>query len=183
MDKLISQPGGSSFDHNMIVHFHVTYGSLPLLEAGLKAASAAAKQRELIEAGIAVAKHSSQKMHAQSDVVSIAVRILNGFPNFLREFGSKNFVCIQEKDPVICQRKRVHGPLTFLGPAAVIVKLHDFRAKGAGDMLGFVAAAGIGDVDFTGSAQRFQAARQVEFLVAYRNDHAHGQGHKLLYSL
>src|SRR5271168_2088178 len=113
----------------MLVYFHVTHGSILMREAALEPRLAASKKRELVETGIAVAKHPSQKMHAQSDVVAGVEGIADGLPNFFSEFRSESFVSVQEKDPVICQRKRIHGPLPFLGPTTVIVELYDLRIE------------------------------------------------------
>ena len=176
MDKRIFQPRRLSLDHYTLVCFHVTHGSILIFESAFEAALAAAKQANAgVKAGISVAKHPSQEKHAQSKIVAVVSGILYGLADFLRRFRRQYFVGIQEKNPVISERKRIHGPLTFLGPAPVVVKLHDLGVKGAGDLRRFVGAAGIDDIDFTSPAQRFQAARQVARLIANGNDHAHGQ--------
>src|SRR5579863_5285480 len=114
-------------------------------------------------------------MHAQSDVVTVVRPILNGLPNFFRQLRSQNFVRIQKKNPVVCQRKRIHGPLPLLRPATVIMKLHHLRPKSPGDLSSLVRTARVNHVNFAHPAQRFQTARQILRLIERRNNHADRQ--------
>ena len=169
----IFQLGGSANNNSMLVHFHVRHGSVLVFQAAFVAAFAAPEERKLIKAGTAVAQPTSQEIHLQADVVTVEGGILDSPLYFPREFGREEFVGIHEKNPVIGEWKRVHGPLALLRPASLVVKLYDLGTKRAGDLHSAVGALGIDDVDFADLAQRLQTARQVVSFVAHGNDDAH----------
>ena len=139
------------FHHDMLVHFHVAHRRILFFEAALEAPLAPAKQRKLVKAGAAVAQLSSQKKHSQGNVIAVESRILNRFPDFLRKFRSQRLIGIQQQNPIIGKRQRVHRPLPLLGPAALIMKLHHLGAMSLRDLDRPVGALRIDDVDFSNS--------------------------------
>lgn len=142
-------------------------------------ATAFAKQRKLLKTGTAVAKATTEEIHFERDVVSVGFGILEGAPDFGGKCGSQNLIRVEEKDPVISERQRVHGPLALLGPAALVVKLDDLCAVGFGDTGGVVGTPGVDQIDFANIFEGGKTAREVVSLIARRDDDAdgkHGRG-------
>ena len=87
VDDGILQLSRRAFCHDVLVHLHVGHGSVLLFKAAFEAAFAAAEERKLPEAGLAVMQHTTEKMHAQCNVVARDIRILDRSSNFFFEFG------------------------------------------------------------------------------------------------
>src|SRR5262249_35870717 len=73
------------------------------------------------------------------------------------------------------QRKIIESPLSFFGPAAVIMELDDLSPVLACKFAGLVSAVGIDNDDFSDACQRFKAARKVLPFVANGNDDGYRQ--------
>src|SRR5882672_2839362 len=111
------------------MHLHVAHGSVLLFQTALEMSQSATKERQLVEACIAVAQWPPEEVHLQPDVVSVDLRILDAPADFISQFRSQSFVCIHEKNPIVGERQRVHGPLAFFGPSAVVVELHNLGTE------------------------------------------------------
>ena len=116
---------------------------------------------------------TSEKIHAEGDIVTVNAGILDCFLDFLRQFGSQRFIGIHQEDPVIGQRQRFHRPLALLGPTALVMELYDVRAVGLCDLCRRVRTLRVDDVDLAQIAERFEAARQIAGFVARGNDCSH----------
>ena len=120
-------------------------------------------------------KKLAQKVHAQRDVVSVEIGIVDCGTDFFFQFRSEGFVGVNEEYPVKLERQSLNGPLTFLGPASPVRELHQLGAKGASDFRCGIGALGIDDIDLANIAQRFKATRQVLLLIASSHYHADRQ--------
>src|SRR5579872_447371 len=141
MDERVLQLSSFSLDHDMLMYLHIGHRSILVLEAAFESAFATAKQRELPESGAAVTQKPSQEIHAQRNVVAVAVRILNGPANLLDQFRSEGLVGINQENPVKRERERIHRPLALLGPSTLIAKLNYFSAERTGDLGSRITAA------------------------------------------
>src|ERR1700734_4369452 len=119
-----------------------------------------------------MAQNAAEEPSAQLDEIAINRRILNRRPNFFGEFWGKHLIGIQQKNPIVSDGKRVHGPLPLLWPSTLIMKLHDLGAVGSSDLDGIVRALRVDYVNFANSFQCLQTSRQVFPFVARCNDHA-----------
>src|SRR6185437_11110635 len=75
MKKFIAENTCSSADHHVLVDFHVAHGAILIGGAAFKAAFAKAKERQLVEAGAAVAQTASEKNNIEADVTTAESRI------------------------------------------------------------------------------------------------------------
>ena len=108
----------------MFVDFDVGHRSILIFQAAFKTAAPFAEERQLPETRVAMPQDASEKMHLQADGISIYRGIL---ATLLRISSAKlrrqDFIRIEQENPVVSERQRVHGPLAFLWPAARIMKL------------------------------------------------------------
>src|SRR3989440_4900023 len=100
------KPGGFAIDQNMFVDFHVGHGRILLAQTALETAFATAEERELFEAGAAVAKLTPKKIHAESDIVAVVSGILSCAQNFLCQFWRERLIGIHQKYPIVGKRQR-----------------------------------------------------------------------------
>ena len=90
----------------------------------------------------------SEKIHLQADGISVHSRVLNRTPNFFRQFRRQDFIRIEQQNPVVRERQRVHGPLPLLRPAPRIVKLDHLRTTRLSNGDRVIRALRIDDIDF-----------------------------------
>ena len=95
-----------------------------------------------------MAQDPSEKIHLQADGIPVHLRVLQRAPNFFHQFRRQDLIRIQQQNPVVGERQRVHGPLAFLRPAARIIKLDHLRAVRLSNSDGVVRALRIDDVHF-----------------------------------
>src|SRR5579863_10532976 len=98
----------------MLMNLHVGHGTVLIFDAALITACAAAEKRQLPEAGVAVTKHAAEKMHAQRDMVTRDIRILNCPPDFFRQVRRQRFVGVQQQNPAEGKGKGSQGPWPLL---------------------------------------------------------------------
>src|SRR5580704_17475159 len=96
MEQRMFEFCGIVFDNHVLVNFHVGHGGILISQTAFEAAFAATEERQLIKAGAAVAKFPAKEEHAQSNVIAVEARILDGSANFVREFGSESFVGVDQ---------------------------------------------------------------------------------------
>src|ERR1700735_3666313 len=104
---------------------------------------------------------TTEKQNAERNVVAIATGILNRGPNLLRKLWGQGLIRIQEKNPVVGQGQSVHRPLALLGPASLVMKLHNFCAERAGNLDRVIGALGVDDIHFRNIAEGYETAWQV----------------------
>src|SRR5438067_2382302 len=94
----------------------------------------------------------------------------DGPGEFRFRFRRQDFVGIQDENPFVPEWQVLQGPVLFLGPGAVELKLHDLRPVLLRDLGRTIGALRIDHENFTGPANRVQATRQIASFVLYRDE-------------
>src|SRR6185312_7844318 len=129
MKKFVAENTCSSADHDVLMDFHVTHRTVLIGGAAFKAAFAKAKERQLVEAGAAVAQTASEKNNIEADVTTAESRIGNRIANVVEERWRQTLIGVEQQDPVMPEGEVIEGPLALFRPSSAIVKLNDIGSK------------------------------------------------------
>src|ERR1019366_5119534 len=103
MEERVLQDSRRTINNNVFMDFDVTHRIVLVSETALKITFSAPKQREFPKPTIAKAKHSSEKIQPEEQIVALVPRIPNCMLHFIRQFRGQDLVSIQQQYPFILE--------------------------------------------------------------------------------
>ena len=128
MHERAYQLGRLSRHDEVLVNLHISHRRILVLQPAFIMSLPAAEQRHLPKASAGEMQGAPEKTHLQCDPIAVYVCPFDGPANFLAQPRGEYFVGIQQQNPFVRKRERIHRPLPLLGPTPLIMKLHDSGA-------------------------------------------------------